>query len=45
MRSDSPYAWPAFPLEPQGTSEELCTDVTFRLGVIARHSGRPINLS
>lgn len=45
MRSDNPYAWPAFPLEPQGAGEERWTDVTFRLGVIARHSGRPINLS
>jgi hypothetical protein len=45
MRSDSPYAWPAFPLEPQATAEERWSDVTFRLGVIARHSGRPINLS
>ena len=45
MRSDNPYAWPAFPLEPQGSAEERWSDVTFRLGVIARHSGRPINLT
>ena len=44
MRSDNPYAWPAFPLEPPA-AEQRWSDVTFRLGVIARHSGRPINLS
>ena len=45
MRSESAYAWPEFPLELQGTGDERWSDVTFRLGVIARHSGRPINLS
>jgi hypothetical protein len=45
MRSESAYAWPAFPLELQGAGDERWSDVTFRLGVIARHSGRPINLS
>ncbi len=45
MRSDNAYAWPGFPLEPQATAEERWSDITFRLGVIARHSGRPINLT
>jgi hypothetical protein len=45
MRSDSPFAWPGFPLELQATAEERWSDVTFRLGVIARHSGRQINLT
>jgi len=42
MRSDNAYAWPGFPLELQATAEERWSDITFRLGVIARHSGRPI---
>ena len=45
MRSDNAYAWPGFPLELQATAEERWSDITFRLGVIARHSGRPINLT
>jgi hypothetical protein len=45
MRSENPFAWPGFPLELQATAEERWSDVTFRLGVIARHSGRQINLT
>jgi hypothetical protein len=38
------YAWPAFPLEDMGTGEERWADVTFRLGLIARLSGRAIEV-
>jgi hypothetical protein len=44
MHSENPYVWPSFPLESAAAGEEHWTDVTFRLGVIARHSGRPITL-
>jgi hypothetical protein len=41
--SSSPFTWASFPLE-EGTSQEAqWTDVTFRLGLIARISGRPID--
>ena len=40
--SPSPYVWPTFPLEDGTAPEARWTDVTFRLGLIARLSGRPI---
>ncbi|MBC7790007.1 MAG: hypothetical protein H7Z74_08670 [Anaerolineae bacterium] len=43
-RSTNPYAWPNFPLEPSLTGEARWTDVTFRLGLIARLLGRQVNL-
>lgn len=43
-KSDNPAVWPSFPLEPQSMGEERWTDVTFRLGLIARQLGRPIEL-
>lgn len=43
-RSTNPYVWPAFPLEQMTSGDERWTDVTFRLGLIARLSGRPIEL-
>ncbi|MEP7343916.1 MAG: hypothetical protein ABI877_01555 [Gemmatimonadaceae bacterium] len=43
-KSPNPLAWHAFPLEPTATQEDRWTDVTFRLGLIARLSGRPIEL-
>ena len=42
--SDNPMVWASYPLEAQGTGEERWTDITFRLGLIARLSGRPIEL-
>lgn len=44
VRSSVPFAWASFPLESRPSSESLAVEVTFRLGVIARHSGRPIEL-
>ncbi|HEX9483860.1 MAG TPA: hypothetical protein VF929_04740 [Gemmatimonadaceae bacterium] len=44
VRGSSPYAWPSYPLEAQLAGEERWTDVTFRLGLIARLSGRTIEI-
>ncbi|HEX7123484.1 MAG TPA: hypothetical protein VF178_13995, partial [Gemmatimonadaceae bacterium] len=43
-RSSHPAVWPMFPLDTNGEGEERWTDVTFRLGLIARLLGRPIEL-
>lgn len=43
-RSTNPYAWPIYPLEESRSGEDRYTDITFRLGLIARLSGRPIEL-
>ena len=41
-RSSSPFVWPSFPLEESAEGDDRWTDVTFRLGLIARLSGRTI---
>ena len=43
-KSVNPYVWPTFPLESTSVGEERWSDVTFRIGLIARLSGRPIEL-
>jgi len=43
-KSSDPYVWPMFPLEEAHGGEERWVDVTFRIGLIARLSGRPIEL-
>jgi len=43
-RSTNPFVWPGFPLEQITSGDERWTDVTFRLGLIARLSGRPLEL-
>jgi hypothetical protein len=43
-KTSNPFVWPAFPLESGSGGEERWGEVTFRLGLIARLSGRPINL-
>ena len=43
-RSANPYAWPMFPLEVAHGGDERWCDVTFRVGLIGRLSGRPITL-
>ena len=43
-RSTQPAVWPLFPLESENSGDERWTDVTFRLGLIARLLGRPIEL-
>lgn len=44
LRSSIPFAWPNFPLEPHPGPDALAAEVTFRLGLIARSSGRAIEL-
>ena len=44
-KSSEPFVWPSFPLEAHAAGEERWTDVTFRLGLIARLAGRTIDLS
>lgn len=43
-KSDDPYVWPMFPLAGPEANDERRADVTFRIGLIARLSGRPITL-
>jgi hypothetical protein len=38
------FTWPVFPLEDDPSGERRWTDITFRLGLIARLVGRPIEL-
>ncbi|CAN5816955.1 hypothetical protein BH11GEM2_BH11GEM2_27370 [soil metagenome] len=42
--SGSLYVWPAYPLESQQAGDDRWTDITFRLGLIARLSGRTIEI-
>lgn len=42
--SENPFAWATYPLEEDLTEERRWTDVTFRLGLIARIAGRPIEI-
>ena len=43
-RSSNPHVWPTYPLEPALEGEARWTDVTFRVGLIARLAGRPIEI-
>ena len=43
--SEHPLVWPAFPLQEPLDGEGRFADVTFRLGLIARLSGRAIELT
>jgi hypothetical protein len=43
VRSTNPFLWPMYPLEDHLSGDERWTDVTFRLGLIARLSGRTID--
>jgi hypothetical protein len=42
VRSSNPFVWPSYPLEGALSGDERWTDATFRLGLIARIAGRPI---
>jgi hypothetical protein len=42
VRSANPFVWPLYPLESNLSGDERWTDATFRLGLIARLAGRPI---
>lgn len=43
-RTSNPWVWASYPLEPSHAGNERWTDVTFRVGLIARLSGRTIIL-
>jgi hypothetical protein len=43
-RTVNPFVWPMYPLEDHAAGEERWTDITFRLGLIGRLSGRAIDL-
>lgn len=43
-KSSNPYVWPMYPLESVHGGDERWSDVTFRIGLIGRLSGRPIDL-
>ncbi len=43
-KSSDPYVWPMFPLEVTHGGDERWCDLTFRIGLIARLSGREITL-
>jgi hypothetical protein len=43
-RSSNAWVWALYPLEPSHAGDDRWTDVTFRVGLIARLSGRPINV-
>ena len=42
VRSSNPFVWASYPLESGSSGEDRWADATFRLGVIARAAGRPI---
>jgi hypothetical protein len=44
-KSSNPFLWPMYPLDEQHEGDERWTDVTFRLGLIGRLSGRTIELA
>jgi len=44
-RSSNPFIWPMYPLEENLSGDERWTDITFRLGLIARLLGRQIDLT
>ena len=41
-RSSNPFVWSSYPLEANMAGEDRWSDATFRLGLIARLAGRPI---
>ena len=41
-RSSNPFLWPNFPLGDEGSEDDRSAEVTFRLGLIGRVSGRPV---
>jgi hypothetical protein len=43
-RSSNAWVWSSYPLEPSRAGDERWADMTFRIGLIARLSGRPIDL-
>jgi hypothetical protein len=44
VRSSNPFVWPIYPLEEHMSGDGRVTDMTFRLGLIGRLSGRGIEI-
>jgi hypothetical protein len=44
VRSTNPFLWATYPLEDHMSGDERWTDITFRLGLIGRLSGRTIEV-
>ncbi len=44
-QSKSPFVWPLFPLADSASGDSRWADVTFRIGLIARLSGREIEIT
>jgi hypothetical protein len=44
LKSADPFVWPSTSLEEHTAGQERWSDVTFRLGLIARLSGRGVTL-
>jgi hypothetical protein len=42
VKTTNAFVWPVYPLEHELAGEERWTDMTFRLGLIARLAGRTI---
>lgn len=38
------WVWSSYPLQPADGGDERVADITFRIGLIARLSGRPVDL-
>ena len=45
VKSNNPFVWHMYPLEDSMAGDERWTDLTFRLGLIARLAGRPIEIA
>ncbi|MBX6332339.1 MAG: hypothetical protein IRY91_10880, partial [Gemmatimonadaceae bacterium] len=45
LSTTNPFVWASFPLTQGGSEDALCAEITFRLGLIARLSGRAIDLA
>ena len=44
-RSTNAFVWPSFPLDPEAEGEGRWADITFRIGLIARLTGRQIEVT
>jgi hypothetical protein len=45
LSTTHPFVWASFPLTQGASEDALCAEITFRLGLIARLSGRAIDLA
>jgi hypothetical protein len=43
-KASSSFVWPTYPLIPNAAADEQAAEITFRLGLIARFAGRPLEV-